>query len=40
MFSFINSLFNNTDDPSDHSFKSNSIRVLKNRNIKYDEILF
>ena len=39
MFSFISSLFNSTDDLSDHSFKSNIIKVLKNRNILYNEIL-
>lgn len=39
MFSFISSLFSNTDDSNDRSFKSNIIKVLKNKNILYNEIL-
>jgi hypothetical protein len=39
MFSFISSLFSNIDDSNDISFKSNIIRVLKKRNILYNEIL-
>jgi hypothetical protein len=39
MFSLISSLFSNTDDSNDGSFKSNIIKVLKNRNILYNEIL-